>query len=187
MTPRITVVTPALPGRLRFLMRAADSVARQTLPPAAHLVGVDHERRGSAAVRNQLALAAETEWVALLDDDDYLYPQHLERLGQHVEEADVVYSWCDVEGRDWDPNSRFDPDRLYRENYIPITTLIRTELVRKLGGWRDSSQVTHGFEDWDFWKRALDDGAVFRCVPERTWAYCFHMGNKTYHGERGAI
>lgn len=183
----VAVITPSLPTRTNQLLRAMLSVTGQTHLPDRHLVAVDYQRAGSAAVRNQLVDAADAagiDWVAPLDDDDWLAPNHLQLLLAASRTADVVYSYCQVTGRDgWNPNRGFDPAALRRGNFIPITTLIRTELWRDLDGWRDSSECEHGWEDWDFWVRALDIDATFVCVPETTWVYNFHPGCKTVLGE----
>lgn len=179
---RISVLTASLPEREAFRAEAIASVNAQTFAPIAHLIGIDHERVGPAAILNRLlpaAVAMSAEWVALLADDDVLYPQHLEALSA-CESGDIRYSYCDVEGRGgWSPNAPFDPDRLRRENYIPATTLIRTELAVTLG-W--NVDAANGWEDYDFWLRALDVGAEFACVPEVTWLYRFHGSN---HSTRG--
>lgn len=178
---RIAVLTPALPERAAMLAETIASVNAQTLPPAAHLIEIDHERAGCATVLNRLlpaAQAADANWIALVADDDVFYPRHLELLAGASADADIVYSYCDVEGRDWSPNAPFDEARLRAGNYIPATTLIRTALARKLGGWRPDA--AHGFEDWDFWLRALDAGARFRCVPTVTWRYRFHGDNLSW-------
>lgn len=176
---RIAVLTPALPDRLARLTDCIASVNAQRLPPVAHLIGVDHERAGCATVQNRLLAAADADWVALLADDDLFLPHHLETLAAHTGDADIVYSYCDVVGRPgWNPNQEFNPDRLRLFNYIPSTTLIRASLARDLNGWRPDA--AHGFEDWDFWLRALDLGARFQCVPEITWQYIFHGGNVSW-------
>lgn len=172
----ISVLTASLPSRAPMLAECMASVAAQTHRPVEHLVGVDHAGVGPSAIRTRLAAAAIGEWVAIVDDDDLLYPQHLERLLAASTDAAVVYSFCDVEGRDWNPNRAFDADALRAGNYIPITTLIRADLARSLG-WRE--RVANGWEDWDFWLRALDAGARFVCVPEVTWRYRFHGGNRS--------
>ena len=175
----ISVITASLPSRAAMLAECVASIAVQTRPPIEHLVGVDHARRGSAATRNILLTASSGTRVAVLDDDDVAYPHHLERLA--MADADIVYSYCDVEGRPgWTPNEPFDAAALRDRNYIPITTLISAELLRDLGGWRDD--VAHGWEDWDLWLRALDAGASFACVPETTWRYRFHGHNKSING-----
>lgn len=180
----ISVITASLPSRSAMLAECVASVASQTLAPAEHLVLVDHARRGPAEVRWQLVLAAASEWIAVLDDDDVLYPRHLELLAAETPRADIVYSYCEVEGRDWTPNHHFDADLLRARNYIPITALIRRDLIVELGGWNDGA--ANGWEDWDLWLRALDAGATFASVPEITWRYRFHGGNRTNVGRNAA-
>lgn len=187
----VSVITPAIPPRLDRLGQAMASVRSQRHAAVEHLVAVDNGRHGSAAMRNKLLRAAEGEFIAPLDDDDYLLPNHLAELTQRarwVDAPDVVYSYCKVTGRGdgWVPNREFDADALRVGNYIPVTALVKRELLLDLAGWRDSAVVPHGWEDWDLWLRALDAGAKFACVPEVTWVYCFGPGSKTAVGERAA-
>lgn len=163
-----------------MLAETVASVNAQTLPPVQHLIHVDHERVGCAAAQNIMLDATAGDWVALVADDDLVLPHHLQTLASVADDADIIYSYCRVEGRDWNPNAPFDPERLRHGNYIPSTTLIRTALARRLGGWR--TDAAHGFEDWDFWLRALDVGARFRCIPEVTWVYRFHKENLSWRG-----
>jgi len=179
----ISVITASLPTRSAMLAECVASVAAQTLAPIEHLISVDHARVGSSRTRNRLMQAAGGTWIAVLDDDDVMFPDHLAALWEERDRADVIYSFCEVTGRSWNPNRTFDPDVLRGSNYIPITTLIRADLVRGLGGWQDGA---NGWEDWDFWLRALDAGARFVCVPRITWRYRFHRGNKTTVGEKAA-
>ncbi len=158
------------------------SIRAQTLEPVAHLVMLDYERVGPAMMLNRMlpaAVATGAEWVAQIADDDLADPHHLETLASATHEADIVYSYCRVEGRSFNPNRGFDADALRASNYIPATTLIRTSLCEELG-WRSDAQ--HGFEDWDFWLRALDAGARFACIPEVTWTYRFHGSNLSTGG-----
>jgi hypothetical protein len=143
---------------------------------------VDYERAGPAAMLNRMlpaCIAADAEWVAQLADDDLADPHHLELLAAHCADADIVYSWCRVEGRSFNPNREFDEAALRASNYIPATTMIRTRLCTQLG-WRSDSM--HGFEDYDFWLRALDAGARFVCVSEVSWTYRFHGANLSTGG-----
>ena len=183
----ITVLTASLPTRTAMLAECVASVAAQTYAAATHLVAVDIARAGSSAMRNRLLAAVDTDWTAILDDDDVLLPHHLGVLRVAADEADIAYSLPAIEGRNgWQPVGPFDPDRLRRESYIPATALVRTSLLRELGGWRAVSVAPNGWEDWDLWLRALDAGARFTFVPDVTWRYRFHGGNKTTHGEQGA-
>jgi glycosyltransferase involved in cell wall biosynthesis len=183
----VTVLTASIPSRSAMLAECVASVAAQTTLPAVHLVGIDVLRAGTSAVRNALLGAVRTPWVAVLDDDDVALPNHLAALLAASDQADVVYSLPSIEGRSgWQPVADFDPDRLRRESYIPCTALVRTRLLDVLGGWRDSADCLNGWEDWDLWLRALNADARFVHVPEVTWRYRFHDGNKTHHGEAGA-
>lgn len=180
---KIAVLTPSLPERREMLTECMDSIAAQTLQPLAHVVAIDYERVGPAQMLNRLIGCADAigaEWVALLADDDLAYPGHLETLAGAATDADIIYSWCDVTGRGgWNPNRLFDADALRMGNYIPGNALIRTRLAHELG-WR--TDAAHGFEDWDFWLRAIRRGARFACVPERTWCYRFHGTNISWIG-----
>lgn len=164
----VTVITATVGDRPHLLREAMDSVAGQTYAPADHLVGVDFQRRGGHRVRNLLASAVTTEWLAILDDDDVMYDNHLEVLMAQAANADVVYSWCHVEGDDNFNlyNRPYDPDLLRRSSIVSHNALIRTDLVLDLGGWPEE----RGY-DWKLWVRALDAGARFVCVPEPTWLY----------------
>ena len=184
----VTVVTPSVPGRGVLLAEACASVAGQTAAPRAHLVGIDHARAGPARTRNALLAAASTEWVAFLDDDDVLDPDHLESLlaAAEAEKADLVYSYFRVEGRPWEnPNRGFDEADLRVGNYIPVTVLARRRAVLDAGGFA----IGEPLEDWVLWIWMLNGGAKFACLPRETWTYRWRpreaMDNRTYRVEVG--
>lgn len=173
----IAVITPTLSERAPMLAEAMASVAAQTLMPMAHVVWVDHARVGCGAARAAAVKVTDADWLAFLDDDDLLYPDHLERLASSAGNADVVYSWCDVTGRPWCPNRHFDADELRRDNFIPVTALVRRDVLVSVGGFRTTNYAAGVWDDWDLWLRMLDDGARFTCIPEITWQYRFHGAN----------
>lgn len=175
----ISVITPSLPERWSWRAECIASVSRQEYQPLEHLVGLDYARSGVSEVLNRLARGAEGDVLAILADDDLLYPHHLGTLVALIEDgADIAYGYCDVQGRDgWNPNRPFDPALLRQGNYIPATALIRRSLVEHLGYWRSHRVLGHDMEDWDFWTRALDEGARFAYHPEPTWCYRFHGSN----------
>jgi glycosyltransferase involved in cell wall biosynthesis len=184
----IAVITPSLPTRAGALAEAIVSVAAQTRLPHRHLVEVDHHREGSSTLRNRMADNAwECDWLAFLDDDDILYPQHLESLAEKAlaARADLVYSFCDVQGRDgWNPSRPFDADALRVGNYIPVTVLVRRGPFMAAQGF--PSDAEHGWEDHALWLKLLDTGCRFACVETPTWCYRLHPGSKTYVGQENA-
>ena len=71
------------------LQRAIDSCRNQ----AEYLVEIDRARIGEAAIRNGLILQAITPWVSMLDDDDTVSSDYVDRLAEEVKanpEADVI-------------------------------------------------------------------------------------------------
>jgi hypothetical protein len=98
----VTVVIPTIPGREDLLARAIASVNAQTLPV---VVGIqmDDYRRGAAWCRNTALTMVDTAFVAWLDDDDTLLPNHVQTLvdGQNETGADLVFSYAEfIGGRD---------------------------------------------------------------------------------------
>lgn len=195
MIADVTVVTPCIPERFGMLNQCIASVDAQLVKPKRHVIGIDYERVGCAALMNDLVAAVDTEWIVPLADDDLLMKHFVGEMVAHAGTAAVTYSRPVAVGADWAPRRyEFSAPELRKENYIPSTALIRTDLWRKIGGYRtreDPSEhdfwskwrASHNFnddmfpDDWDFWLRALDSGAFFRHVPSRNWVYRFHTDN----------
>jgi glycosyltransferase involved in cell wall biosynthesis len=168
---KIAVVTPTLPGRESLLNECRESVKNQVVSvPVFHAVGVDYNKEGSALTRNKIVkgLPSEYDWIAFLDDDDLFLPEHLQTLLNEAGDADVIYPSLQTVGFTWANYfvRDFDPDRLRRENFIPVTVLMRRSLFDRVGGFKNC-----WVEDHDLWVRCLDAGARFKFVPKATWQY----------------
>jgi len=179
----ITVVIPTIPARTALLEAAVRSVMEQTLPPTLVVVMSDEHRSGAAATRNRALRAVDTEWVAWLDDDDLLYPNHLRLCARaaRLTGADVVYPGYDVEGGEDPVNCfgvPFDGGLLQRRNFIPVTTLCRTDAVRAAGGFQ-AHPDEHGdpCEDWGLWLAMHRLGASFYHLPQKTWRWNLAPGS----------
>jgi glycosyltransferase involved in cell wall biosynthesis len=180
----IAVVIPTHPGRETLLERALDSVEAQILQPVQVIVEFDAHGKGAAVTRNWALAKVQTDWVAFLDSDDEFKPIHLRACFRHagLTGADVVYPGYNTVGED--PigcfGMPFDGDLLRGRNYIPVTTLCRTDLVRKVGGFQPHPDENGDpCEDWGLWLALLDAGAVFSHLPQRTWIW------RTTGGTRG--
>jgi glycosyltransferase involved in cell wall biosynthesis len=71
------------------LQRAVDSVVKQ----APFLIGNDTKNEGAGVIRNRLIKEAQTEWVSMLDDDDTVTEDYVQRLleeSQAHPEADLI-------------------------------------------------------------------------------------------------
>ena len=89
----VTVCTATIPSRAEMLERAIASVQNQTQQPIAHIVKLDENKIGGAAMIDLIASEAKTKYVMILDDDDEFLPEHIELLYAKIEEeqVDLVY------------------------------------------------------------------------------------------------
>lgn len=190
---KITIVTPSHPARMTngMFTRAMNSVATQTLPPAAISVAVDVDKQGAAPTRQRALDAATTEWVAFLDSDDLFLPMHLQVLAEHALEsgADYVYSWFKVvtqDGRILEDDPIFPPGH-YLNPFDPtdpiettITTLVRTDLAKQVGfQFLDRGHRVNSGEDRRFTLGVLEAGGTISHVVAKTWLWCHHGRNSS--------
>jgi hypothetical protein len=194
----LTVVITTIPTRKIRLRKALRSVKQQTLQPYEIIISEDTEKKGAPANRDAGLEAVTTTYVAFLDDDDYFYPDHLETLYNAIKEqdADIVYSWFDVEGGT-DPfpenfGRAFDPENPCQTT---VTTLCKTETVRNAGGFSNTyglneeqlatfAQGNTVGEDFRMVMSALQNGAKIYHVPKKTWAYVHWHGNTSGRPDR---
>lgn len=185
----VTVVIPHIPVRPNALAKAVRSAALQTIKPHSIIIATDVNRDGSAVTRNRALAQVTTYWTAFLDDDDALFADHLEVLLQHAEEtnADVVYAGCQVINplgeviplkEEWGRfGLPFDAKLLRQKSYIPVTSLVRTNLAQQAKFGPPKGVNTH-YDDWGFYVRMLNLGAAFSHVPKVTWIWN-HNGKNT--------
>lgn len=128
----------------------------------------------SRATNDALEMAKGT-FVALVDNDDVLEKDALYEVVKVLNEdktLDLIYSdedKIDVDGERRDPHFKpdFSPDTLLSLNYICHLTVIRTSVVREVGGW---TVGVEGAQDYD----------LFLKVTEKTQRVC-HIPKILYH------
>lgn len=182
----VTVVIPTLQSRSDLLGRAISSVVMQLAPPDAIIVITDTDRWGAPATRTRGLEMVQTKWVAFLDDDDEMYPVHLQALMMHAETtaADLVFPWFDVqggldpfpenEGRDYDAAT---------PHQTTVTFLVKTEAALAVGGFVDPAAIdphldpgtdTEGHragEEFRFVLRLAEAGYKIAHLNQRTWKW----------------
>lgn len=116
--------------------------------------------------------------IARMDADDYMYPARLEKQSDYLDmHPDVDVVSCLVEGGsemregfniylDW-LNGLVTNEDIRREMFVesPIpnpSAMLRREVIDKYGVMEDRGWP----EDYDFWLRLYQGGAVFAKVPE---------------------
>lgn len=153
------------------------------------------------AASNDALAAARGTFVALLDHDDLLTRDALARnaaeirLGREAgEEIDYLYSdedFADVEGRCYDPFRKPDwsPERLRSQNYCGHLSVLRTSLVRQVGGFRSGFD---GAQDHDLVLRVTEQARRIVHIPRVLYHWRAIEGstaatieNKSFAGDAG--
>jgi len=194
--PLVSVITAVYETDPEHLRACIASVDAQTYPNWEHvlvddgstdgrvaevLAGAERSSRRVRVLRHRLnsgIVAASTTalgaarggYVALLDHDDVLVPDALERLSAALRAqpaATVAHSDNAVlrrDGRVADPFYKpdFSPERLRNQNYVLHCVMAPVEAVRRVGGFRAGYD---GAQDHDLVLRLSEVGEVIH-VPE---------------------
>lgn len=187
--PTVTVLVTSFPPRTRspFLKRALESILNQTRLPDRITLEIDLSDEGARATRSRGLESVTTDYVAFLDDDDELLENHLASCIRHAidTKSDVVYPGCKVIGPQGQVlphreeygryGKAFDPELLRKKSYIPVTSLVKTDVAKSVGGF--TYPKGSKYEDWGFYLKLLDAGAKFSHLQEVTWLWHHHGKN----------
>lgn len=210
--PLVTIITRTFQGREFYLRECVTSVINQTYPNIQHVIIEDggntflelieqiktnygeaynvkfsgFEKKGRSFSGNQGLKIADGKYCLFLDDDDLIFPDHIEVLVNGIEKQNslgAVYSLA------WDVHTKLNKenipqtysehhfetlplfyqefclDRLLNYNYMPIqSVLFKRSLFLENGGFDESMEQ---LEDWNLWtKYALQTD--FGYIPKTT-------------------
>ena len=141
----------------------------------ASCVRVTH--RGLPNARNAGLMLARGGAFLPLDADDWIEPEYVERTLPRLRDADVVCVGLQEHGLH---SGRFMPgydrplelvtlDQLWQMNRFFYCSLLRTQLLREVGGY--NGRMITGFEDWDLSIDLFSRGARFTAVNEILFNY----------------
>ena len=162
-------------------------------------VRIKHRKENGHISRasNDALEMAQGEYVALLDNDDLLASDALYEVAKVLNEnkkLDFVYSDEDkinLKGRRCDPHFKpdYSPDTLLSLNYICHLAVMRTSLVRKVGGFAVGLE---GAQDYDLFLKIVEKTNNiyhihkilyhWRMIPGST---SLKLDNKDYAGDNG--
>jgi len=134
--------------------------------------------RGLGAARNTAIDFARGRYCFVLDADNVLYPRCLEALVLMLDrEPQTTFAYPILEvfgmidayvaagGNPLVSYLGWDPKRLREGNYIDALSLIRTDALRRLGGYATDRRL-FGWEDFDLWCRIAESGGMGLLVPQ---------------------
>ncbi|MBP3701725.1 MAG: glycosyltransferase, partial [Lachnospiraceae bacterium] len=139
------------------------------------------ENLGISGNTNAALALAEGQFVVMVDHDDVLEDDALEMVADVVRkhpQADFIYTDSDLTDHDHLYNynhlckPRWSQEMLYSANYITHLSVVRTELLRQIGGWKKEYD---GAQDWDLFLR----------IGERT-GEIYHIPEVLYHWRAAA-
>jgi glycosyltransferase involved in cell wall biosynthesis len=181
----VTVCTATIPSRAEMLERAIDSVKNQTLQPKDHIIKLDDQKKGQAAVLDSIVEEAQTKYVMMLDDDDEFLPIHIQSLYAKIEEeeADLVYPHFRYATRgDAGHLEQFFNvpwDNRY-PHQVPLTWICRTDVFLDIGGFsKDYDPNSYNLDeqgnrighDYLFILRLVQNKKRIVHLPRVTWVY----------------
>lgn len=143
---------------------------------------VEKPNGGLSSARNAGIKAAKGKWILTLDSDDKIDPTYIQKA---IGLNDIVS--CDLitfgdENQKWDsPNTFPTLDQEIMDNQIHCCSLYKKEIWDKIGGYDENMKL--GYEDWDFWIRAMIAGYKIQVLREPLFFYRKH-GISMVNGSR---
>jgi len=125
---------------------------------------------GIAAASNAALDLAGGDYVGLLDNDDELSRDALIEMAQHIvaDNADLLYSdedKLDEDGKHVEPHFKpdFSPDYFLTNNYVCHFSVVRRQLLQKVGGFRTGFE---GAQDFDLLLRVTEQAGRIIHIPK---------------------
>ncbi len=215
-SPSVAVVIPFHNGSA-WIERAIESAVNQTKPPAEILIVDDgslpaqatvllnlkerysfqiytQENLGQSAARNFGVSKANSDYICLLDQDDYFLPDHISDLLDEVDLSDKMfaYSYGDlnrvsesgeilastcVNVNSQHPYTELQTMLRHNMYILPSATLIRRSAFLAVGGFDETLQ---GYEDDDLFLRFYLSGYTCRFVPKAVSAWTVNLSSTSF-------
>lgn len=151
--------------------------------PRTRVVRVPHGHL--AAARNRGIRLVQTPYVLVLDSDDRVEPQYLERTVALLEarpDLGVAGSWMRTFGAaEWiiRPQGGGVVDFLHRNN-CPGSAVLRRSCWEECGGYTE--ELGGDYEDWDYYLKVTSKGWEIGIVPEPLMRYYLAEGSLNLQG-----
>ncbi len=132
-------------------------------PDVPMLLVAGASNRGLPSARNLGFEHVRADRVMVMDADNLVYPNALDRLSRALDEhpaAAFAYSTLEEFGVTTGVRSAmaWNVERLCESNYIDAQAMIRRAAWERHGGYPTDAELTFGWEDWAFWLRLAAGG-----------------------------
>jgi glycosyltransferase involved in cell wall biosynthesis len=139
-------------------------------------------KQGLSFAKNYGLSKIDTDLVCFLDADDLYIEDKLEKQINYFTNNDVdflgTHALNRYVGDDYFFNSCFSDNQylehdeikniIFSENVLTHgSMMINKKVLNNLNGYNNIK----GMEDWDLWKRAINEGYTFKQLPERLYVY----------------
>jgi len=153
------------------------------------IVFIKNEKNsGAAQSRNNCINVAKNDYLAILDADDYISADRIEKQVAVLEnnpDVDFVSTglqrfYEDGERINFIPEKEFPraKDFLFTIPFSHATTLFRREIIERVGGYRIAKETRRG-QDYDLFMRIYAAGGKGCNIKDITYFYrCFRQHNK---------
>ncbi len=146
-----------------------------------------HQEHRGRPRRNQGIMAAQGDYVAFVDADDYWTPRKIEMQMKLLLSRGLAWAVCETEWFESDSGQKSDPlnspmqegdilESLFLHNFIASGTPVIARRVFDAVGTFDESPGTRAVEDWDLWLRVAAQFPV-GCVREKLATLRLHEGS----------
>ena len=145
---------------------------------------VEKNNGGAASARNAGIKIADGFYILPLDGDDKISPLYIERTigkGDIVGVMQQTFGDCEIATI---PMENPQVKDFLQGNRINNCSLYKREIWEKIGGY-DECELIKGYEDWDFWLRAVKAGYRVNVIKEKLFFYRKH-GNSLIDRARGS-
>lgn len=199
MTPAVSIIIPCY-NQANYLPEAVESVVHQSYKnweciivndgspdnttfvaesliekyPDKRIRLINQANQGLSCARNSGIRAAIGKYILPLDADDLIHPEMLQKTVSLLEaHPEIAIAYTDV--RHFGSTERivcareYDFRRLCFQNHLNYCSLYRRNTWEVAGGY--NSNMTWGYEDWDFWISCGEKGHYGKRIPEPLFLY----------------